>query len=467
MQFAESNPTMSTVLIIDDDAAIRQAVSTVLSYDDYRILLAEDGIRGLQLFDQEAPDLILLDIKMPGLDGLEVLRMIREDRGSEVPIIIFTGHGDFQTAAEAGHWGIFDFIEKPGDTEVIRTRVRNGLRQHELEKENIDLRERVTTEEDLIGESAAMQEIKQTISRVAATQARILITGESGTGKELVARAIHRASPRCAQPLIKVNCAAIPDELIESELFGHEKGSFTGAHAKKIGKFEAANGGTLFLDEIGDMNLSAQAKVLRVLQENEIERVGGNKTLQVDVRVIAATNQDLSEAIREGRFREDLFYRLNVIPIHLPPLSQRGDDIERIAVHVLAEVCEKNGLATKRFHPDTLRELKSRPWPGNVRELRNVVERVAILSPGDEIKVADLPAADPRNLSGSLSELIEATPTLQKFKDLAERAYLEAKLAENGWNIARTAKTIDVQRSNIYKKIERHKLQNPLRAGDA
>ncbi len=454
---------MSCVLIIDDDAAIRRAVSAILGHDGHRIVEAEDGVKGLQAFDTEAPDVVLLDIKMPGLDGLEVLRMIREDRGSSTPIIMFTGHGDFQTAVEAGRWGIFDFIEKPGEAEVIRNRIRNALRQAALEQENTHLREQYSPEEELIGESSAMLDVKSQIERVAKTQARVLIAGESGTGKELVARAIHRLSPRAGAPMIKVNCAAIPDELIESELFGHEKGSFTGAHAKKIGKFEAADGGTLFLDEIGDMPLAAQAKVLRVLQEDEIERVGGNKTIKVDVRVVAATNKDLEEEIAEGRFREDLFYRLNVVPVHMPPLRERGEDVDRIATHMLTQTCQKNGLASKTFAGETLEVLRRRAWPGNVRELVNLVERIAILSPADRIRATDLPAAEGRTLAGGLRDLIVATPTLQEFKDLAERAYLEAKLAENGWNIARTAKTIEVQRSNIYKKIERHGLVNPSR----
>lgn len=455
---------MPSVLVIDDDEAIRKAVSTILTGEQYQIFTAEDGIRGLQAFDEHKPDVVLLDVKMPGLDGLEVLRMLREDRGSRVPVIIFTGHGDFQTAAEAGRWGIFDFIEKPGDREAIRARVRNALRQDELERENTNLREQVSGEVDLIGESPAMAEVKKAIQQVGKTQARVMITGESGTGKELVARAIHRASARALGPLIKVNCAAIPDELIESELFGHEKGSFTGAHSRKIGKFEAADGGTLFLDEIGDMNLAAQAKVLRVLQEDEIERVGSNKPLRVDVRVIAATNKKLKEEIAEGSFREDLFYRLNVIPIDLPPLRERGDDVIRIAKQVLQEVCERNGLATKVFGDDALRALRAQKWPGNVRELCNVVERVAILCPADEIRAKDLPAVEGRSGSRGLNELIGATPTLQEFKDLAERAYLQAKLAEHGWNIARTAKSIEVQRSNIYKKMERHGLHNPAAA---
>ncbi|MAE69996.1 MAG: Fis family transcriptional regulator [Gemmatimonadetes bacterium] len=457
---------MSTVLIIDDDAAIRQAVSTILGYDAHRIVEAEDGIRGLQAFDIEKPDVVLLDVKMPGLDGLEVLRMIREDRGASTPVIMFTGHGDFQTAAEAGRWGIFDFIEKPGEAEVIRNRIRNALRQVSLERENSTLREQFSIDGDLIGDSPAMRAVKQTIERVAKTQARVLICGESGTGKELVARAIHRSSPRSAAPLIKVNCAAIPDELIESELFGHEKGSFTGAHAKKIGKFEAADGGTLFLDEIGDMPLAAQAKVLRVLQEDEVERVGGNKTIRVDVRVVAATNKALGEEISEGRFREDLFYRLNVVPIDLPPLRERGDDIDQIALSMLSETCQKNGLASKVFTPDALAALRKRSWQGNVRELHNLVERVAILSPGDEIGAVDLPSQANRSLAGGLRDLIAATPTLSEFKDLAERAYLESKLAEHGWNIAQTAKAIEVQRSNIYKKMERHGLTNPNRAAN-
>lgn len=457
---------MSKVLIIDDDAAIRKAVSDILSYDDYEIATANDGVEGLAAIESGTPDAVLLDIKMPGMDGLEVLRTVRE-RGNQVPIIIFTGHGDFQTAAEAGRWGIFDFIEKPGDHEVIRNRVRNATRQANLESENRSLRERVNAAAEMIGDSAVMCQVRETIDRVGPSPARVLISGESGTGKELVAKGIHRASSRAQGPLIKVNCAAIPDELIESELFGHEKGSFTGAHARKIGKFEAANGGTLFLDEIGDMNLSAQAKALRVLQEGELERVGGNQTIIVDVRVVAATNKDLLTEIGEGRFREDLYYRLNVVPISMPPLRERGDDVALLATRFLDEYCSTNGLASKAFARDAHAVLRRHRWPGNVRELRNLVERVAILSPGDEIRAGDLPALEGRSGSGGLSEFIASIPTLQEYKEIAEKAFLVAKLAENGWNIARTAKAIDVQRSNIYKKLERYGLQSPGKSADA
>lgn len=453
---------MSKVLIVDDDAAIRKSIADVLEYDHYKIELAEDGVKGLEAVEVFEPDVILLDLKMPGIDGQEVLQELKS-RGSTVPVIVLTGHGDLQTGHEVTKLGAYDVMDKPPDFDVLRNRVRNAMESIELRRENQNLREQVAGPE-ILGASAGMEAVQRLIDQVAPTDARVLITGESGTGKELIAQAIHLgAAASRAGALVKVNCAAIPAELIESELFGHEKGSFTGAHARKTGKFEAADGGTLFLDEVGDMPLAAQAKVLRVLQEGEVERVGGNDTIHVDVRVVAATNKDLPEKIEEGEFREDLYYRLNVVPIHLPPLRERADDVKILAARFLEDVCARNGLGTKRFDESAVNRIQHHGWPGNVRELRNYVERTAILCAGDEITAADLPPLDARSGSG-LEDLVSTVATLQEFKDVSEKAFLEAKLQDHNWNIARTAKAIDVQRSNIYKKLERHGLENPSRS---
>ncbi|HSG28033.1 MAG TPA: sigma-54 dependent transcriptional regulator, partial [Candidatus Krumholzibacterium sp.] len=389
-----------------------------------------------------------------GMDGLEVLQRIKEIRPA-LPVIIISGHGTISTAVEATKLGAYDFIEKPIDLERLLLTVRNGIKQGELERQNVRLRKQVSRSTKIIGENRAILSILETIGRVAPTSARVLITGENGTGKELIARKIYELSERSEASFIEVNCAAIPEELIESELFGHEKGSFTGAVSQRIGKFELADGGTLFLDEVGDMSLSAQAKVLRVLQESVFERVGGTETKKVDVRVIAASNKNLLEEAGKGRFREDLFYRLNVVPVELPPLRERRSDIPILAEYFLANIGEELGITPKKISADAMAVLSAHSWPGNVRELRNMVERLCILTPGDTIGKADLPRMDLYRDEDRSRDPFNAG-TYQDFKDLTEKEFLVRKLRENGGNVSRTARELDMQRSNLYKKLEKY-----------
>lgn len=371
---------MSKILVIDDERSIRSTLKDILEYEKYEVTEAEDGQKGLEAAQKGAFDLIFCDIKMPKMDGIEVLEKIMEGN-DEVPVVMISGHGNIDTAVECIKKGAFDYIAKPIDLNRLLITVRNALDKKVLVKETKQLRKKVNKIKsgDIVGESDAIQKIKELIDRVAPTDARVLITGGNGTGKELVARRIHELSKRADKPLVEVNCAAIPSELIESELFGHEKGSFTSAVKQRKGKFEQADGGTLFLDEIGDMSHAAQAKVLRALQENRITRVGGDGDIKVDVRILAATNKDLRAEIEKGNFREDLYHRLNVIPIHVPSLNDRRDDIAILADHFLAIVLEEQGMAAKTFSKEALEELKNLDWTGNIRELRNVVERLVIL----------------------------------------------------------------------------------------
>jgi two-component system nitrogen regulation response regulator NtrX len=375
-----------------------------------------------------------------------------------------SGHGDISTAVEATKRGAFDFLEKPLNREKLLLAVRNAVRQQKLETEVGELREKSEKVYQLVGEAAPMRDLKAMIERAAPTKATVLITGESGTGKELVAREIHRRSSRAAQPFVQVNCAAIPEELIESELFGHEKGSFTGAVRKQTGKFVAADGGTIFLDEIGDMSLRTQAKVLRVLQEGEVEPVGSATVVKVDVRVIAATNKDLEEEIKTGRFREDLYYRLNVIPIRTPPLRERREDIPVLAQHFAQLFSEEHNFHPKMFRDAALKALQDASWRGNVRELRNLIERLVIMVPGDSVDVTDLPAEFFRAPADIISGAMRLN-TLQEFKDEAEKAFILAKLREHGWNVSKTAEAIDTPRSNLYKKIEQYNIKREAGAG--
>ncbi len=371
---------MSKILIIDDERSIRSTLKDILEYEKYEVAEAEDGKKGIDLFEKGGFDLVFSDIKMPQMDGIEVLQKIMEIN-DEVPVVMISGHGNIETAVECIKKGAFDYIAKPIDLNRLLITVRNALDKKTLVKEAKQLRKKVskTKTGDIIGESEGIQKIKELIDRVAPTDARVLITGGNGTGKELVARRIHELSKRAEKPLVEVNCAAIPSELIESELFGHEKGSFTSAVKQRKGKFEQADGGTLFLDEIGDMSLAAQAKVLRALQEHKISRVGGDGDLKVDVRILAATNKNLQAEIEKGNFREDLYHRLNVIPIHVPSLNERKDDIPLLADHFLKIILEEQNMPAKTFTKDALKELQQIDWTGNIRELRNVVERLVIL----------------------------------------------------------------------------------------
>jgi two-component system nitrogen regulation response regulator NtrX len=442
------------VLVIDDETGIREAIRMTLEYEGYRIEEARSGQEGLDKAGRTPYDAILLDIKMPILDGIEVLDNLKAQRIT-APVIMVSGHGDVHTAVECTKRGAFDFLEKPLNRDKLLLTVRNAVRQRSLEEENIELKEKQEKEYQLVGDAPQMRDLKSQIERAAPTKATVLITGESGTGKELVAREIHRSSSRANMPFIQVNCAAIPDELIESELFGHEKGSFTGAIRKQTGKFVAADGGTIFLDEIGDMSLRTQAKVLRVLQEGDVEPVGSATVVKVDVRVIAATNKDLTEEIRNGRFREDLYYRLNVIPIRTPPLRERKEDIGVLGQHFADLFALEHNKHPKKFTPAALKALQDAPWRGNVRELRNMIERLVIMSPSDSIDITDLPAEFFRAAADIISSAMRLS-TLQEFKDEAEKAFILAKLREHGWNVSKTAEAIDTPRSNLYKKIEQY-----------
>jgi len=446
------------ILVIDDEAAIRDTMRMILEYDGHEALTAGTGQEGLAIAERESPDLVFLDIKMPGLDGLEVLSRLR-GLNETLPVVIVSAHGSATTALEAGRLGAFRFLEKPPSKDYVLDAVREGLELATLRRENRTLRSALETRHQLVGTSAALRQVMEQVRRAAPTNATVLILGESGVGKELVARAIHRDSLRAKERFVQVNCAAIPEELIESELFGHERGAFTGATEKQIGKFELADKGTIFLDEVGDMSAKTQAKLLRVLQEGEVERLGSSKTAKVDVRVIAATNKDLEQEIADGRFREDLFYRLSVIPISVPALREHLEDIPALVQHLVSLFSRETNRRPAKFAPGALEALAQARWRGNIRELRNVVERLLIMSPVDVIEAADVRAvvrADgPRGPTASGS-FAGRPATLREFKEWSERAFLVDKLREFGWNISKTAEVIDTPRSNLYKKLEQY-----------
>ena len=452
------------ILVIDDEAEIRRSVRMILEYEGYDVQEAASGPEGVALVEREPPDLVFLDIKMGGMDGLEALQKIRQTNDG-LPVVIISGHGTVSTAVEATKLGAFDFIEKPLASERVLVTIRNALDQGRLRDENRSLKRAVEARHQMVGESPALRGIWDAIKRAAPTNATVLLLGESGAGKELVARAIHRNSLRSRDRFVQVNCAAIPEELIESELFGHEKGSFTGATEKQIGKFEQADRGTIFLDEVGDMSAKTQAKVLRVLQEGEVERLGSARTIKVDVRVIAATNKDLEAEIEKGNFREDLYFRLSVIPIRVPPLRDRRDDIPALVRHFVDLFSRENNRRPQRFTPAALEFMQRARWKGNVRELRNTVERLLIMTPGDTIDVDDLRdvvRTEPAKVAVS-AEAVNAAAgnhvspgTLREFKESAERKFLVEKLRENAWNISKTAEVIGTPRSNLYKKLEQY-----------
>lgn len=459
---------MAKILIIDDERAIRNTLREILEYEDYQVEDIDNGIDGLDLIQKNDFDLVLCDIKMNRMDGMEVLTeglILKPD----LPFIMISGHGTVETAVEASKKGAFDFISKPPDLNRLLITVRNALDRGSLVTEAKTLKRKVSKVRPILGNSQAIVKIKETIERVAPTDARVLVTGANGSGKELVARWLHEKSNRSNAPLIEVNCAAIPSELIESELFGHEKGSFTSAVKQRIGKFESANGGTLFLDEIGDMSQSAQAKVLRALQENKITRVGGEKEIEVDVRVVAATNKDLLKEIEDGNFRMDLYHRLSVILIHVPPLTERRDDIPLITQSFLEEICSEYGMPVKRFSEPAMEALKALPWSGNIRELRNMVERLIILSDkiitDGDVKAFANPSAPVTvtNTTGGAAAApqtdFEQFKNFQEYKDFAEREYIKFKLEKNNWNVSKTADDIDIQRSHLYSKIEKYGLK--------
>jgi two-component system nitrogen regulation response regulator NtrX len=446
---------MKTILIVDDDKSVRESLKMILEYDRYEVEFAENGEQGLQKLDHLPVDVVLLDVKMSGMDGIEVLTKIRQ-KNERLPVVMISGHGTIETAVEATKLGAFDFLSKPLDRDKLLVTIRNAIQQAKLSEDYERLQESVEGKRRIIGESEKIKEILAVINQVAPTDARVLITGENGTGKELIAHAIHRASKRNAKQFVEVNCAAIPSEMIESELFGHEKGSFTGATAQRIGKFEQADGGTLFLDEIGDMSLQAQAKVLRALEEGKIERVGGSKLISVDVRVLSATNKKLDEEISKGNFRNDLFHRLNVIPIHAPALREHRDDIPILVQSFIDDVCSRNGIARKAISSDAINILLQRDWPGNVRELKNAVERLVILSHGTSIDITVLDAFG--STSGVDLGSLDVSGTFQEFKERAEAAFIKKQLEIHKWNITQTAEAMEIQRSHLYTKMNRYGL---------
>jgi len=449
---------MARILVVDDEEGIRKVLRQLLEYEGHSVITAGSGGEALSLFEQDRPDLTLLDVKMARMDGLEALDDIRSIDASAI-VIMISGHGTIETAVDATRRGAFDFLEKPLDTDRLLVTIRNALQRRGLEQENARLRDEVESHYEIVGTSFAIRALLDRIEKVAPTGARVLITGENGTGKELVARAIHRLSARNAGPFVEVNCAAIPSELIESELFGHRKGSFTGAHEDRAGKFEQADGGTLFLDEVGDMSLAAQAKVLRALQDGYVTRVGGDRSIKVDVRVVAATNKKLEHEIREGRFREDLYFRLNVVPIHVPPLRERREDVPMLVRHFAARVAEEQGLPRRDMGNGAIESLVRLEWPGNVRELRNTVERLLILARNETIDEADVArlVGGAQSAGGLSGELLDA-PTFSAFKEGAERAFILAKLRAHDWNVSETARAVEMPRSNLYKKIEKYSL---------
>jgi two-component system, NtrC family, nitrogen regulation response regulator NtrX len=447
------------ILIVDDEQGIRAALGQLLEFEGYDVRTAANAVDGLSEYARFKPHLVFMDVKMAGIDGLEALRKLREQDPSAI-VVMISGHATIQTAVEATQHGAYDILEKPLDTDRILVTLRNALAHLDLHEENARLRDSVRSRFEIVGASYAIRAVTEKIELVAKTPARVLITGENGTGKELVAQAIHVNSPRAKAPFVEVNCAAIPSELIESELFGHMKGSFTGAVQDRAGKFEQANGGTIFLDEVGDMSLAAQAKVLRVLQDGVVTRIGGSKPIKVDVRVLSATNKDVEAEIAAGRFREDLYYRLNVVPIHVPPLRERREDIPLLIGHFVGQLTGPAGLSPRAIGDDAVARLSQLEWPGNVRELRNTIERLLILSSGPRITADDVDRLVGRRAEsgeGGLGSLLDV-PTFEEFKHAAERAYLVAKLRAYDWNVSETARALDMPRSNLYKKIERYGL---------
>lgn len=454
----------ASILIVDDEESICKALSNILVDEGYEVAVAKDGLEALRVYTIDPPDLMLLDIWMPGMDGMEVLSRVRILAPS-AQVMMMSGHGSIDTAVKAIKLGAYDYIEKPLSLEHVTLRVKQALTQYHLEQENKRLRTTVQRKFELVGQSPAMCRLRQLIETAGPTNSRVLIGGENGTGKELVARAIHLQSKRASRPFVAVNCAAIPESLIESELFGHEKGSFTGALSMKRGQFEQADGATLFLDEIADMSLSTQAKVLRVLQEQQFIRVGGHKLIKVDVRVLAASNKDLLREIEKGTFREDLFYRLNVVPIVVPPLRERQEDIPLLIQHFMAIHLDEQGLRRKEITSDAILQLQRYDWPGNIRELRNLIERMMILVPGPLIEAAQLGLALPLSVSSkeSASRLVapassvlftQSKDSLKEARNGFEKAYILEKLREHHWNISRTAEDLKIERSYLHRKIK-------------
>ena len=440
-----------TICIVDDEPSILNTLSSILEDERYQVTIAKTGEEALKVIQMEVPDVVLLDIWMPELDGLEVLKRVRE-QFPHIMVIMMSGHGSVETAVKATKLGAYDYLEKPLDLEKVTILVRNALHQRKLEEENINLRVKVERHSKLVGASSVMEKLRQQIAAAAPTHSRVLISGENGTGKELVARAIHLQSPRHNRPFVEVNCAAIPETLIETELFGHERGAFTGAVSQKRGKFDFADGGTLFLDEIGDMSLATQAKVLRVLAEQQFTRVGGEKLIEVNIRVIAASNKDFSQEIEKGQFRDDLFYRLNVLPIEVPPLRARREDIPALTRHFLKIHAEEQRVKLKEITPEALDALARHEWPGNIRELRNQVERLMIMIPKTTIEVGDVLPFMPRGFNRI--NPLDAYDSLRDARHAFEREYITIRLRENGGNVSKTADDLKIERSHLHRRIK-------------
>jgi len=459
----------ASILVVDDEEAVGSSLSSILQDEGYEVSVAQSGAEALRIYTTDPPDLMLLDIWMPEMDGLETLRRIKQLMPT-AQVMMMSGHGSIETAVKAIKLGAYDYIEKPLSLENVTLRVKHALDQYRLEEENRSLRTKVQQKFELVGQSAAMKQLRQLIETAGPTNSRVLIGGENGTGKELVARAIHAQSTRAGQPFVAVNCAAIPETLIESELFGHEKGSFSGATSMKRGQFEQADGGTLFLDEIGDMSLSTQAKVLRALQEQQFTRVGGTKLMKVDVRVLAASNKDLMEEIQKGAFREDLYYRLNVVPVVVPPLRERREDIPILIHHFMKIHTEEQGLRSKEITPEAMQIFQHYEWPGNIRELRNLIERLMIMVPGGVIDTAQANMSLQIRPSGAGAAAgVSATGTaapassplftqpydsLRDARNAFEKEYIARKLREHHWNISRTAEDLKIERSHLHRKIK-------------
>ncbi len=448
---------MNSILIIDDEIQICESIKMILDYAGYNSTYTTDPKEGLKKLANTQYSALLLDIQMPGMTGFDVLKKVKVSN-NDLSVIIISAHGSVENAIKATKLGAFDFIEKPIDRDKLLLSVRNAVQQSNLLIENKEIKKSLEGEGEILGESKAIKNILEMIDKVAPLNTRVLITGENGTGKELVARAIHQKSLRENQPFVEVNCAAIPNELIESELFGHEKGSFTGAVQQRIGRFELANKGTLFLDEIGDMSHQTQAKVLRAIEDGKIERVGGGKKIEVDVRIIAATNKNLKEEIEKENFREDLFHRLNVIPINIPPLRERLEDIPILIEHFTDDITKKHKKGTINFNSDAIQYLKSLNWSGNVRELRNIVERIIIIVDKREIDKKDIEFLFAPG-QASMDDIIDGSNSFQEFKEKAERAFILKQLNINNWNISKTAEMLEIQRSHLYNKMKKYGIE--------
>jgi len=445
------------ILVVDDEERIRQSLNGILKDEGYEVVESKDGAQALKQLESDPPDLVLLDIWMPGMDGMEVLERMK-GQIPNLPVIMISGHGNIELAVKAVKLGAYDFIEKPLSLEKVLLAVNNALLFSKLEQENQALRQEVERKYEIVGSSAEVQKLKEQIKIVAPTNGWVLINGENGTGKELIARAIHRLSLRGEKSFVEVNCAAIPEELIESELFGHETGSFTGALTKKRGKFDLAHEGTLFLDEIADMSLKTQAKILRILQEQKFERVGGTEMIYVDVRVIAATNRDLMEEIQKGKFREDLFYRLNVIPLTAPPLRERRGDIPLLVEYFIEAFCLENNKEKKKISPEAMELLTGYAWPGNVRELKNLVERMVIMTRGPVIEEKDVPDPVREHPKAPLEFSFFDFDLLRDARREFEKRFIMKKLSENDENISKTAERIGIERSNLHRKIKSYEI---------